>query len=131
MSVAMMLGVDDVEAPAMMAARNSWEFWTATDPLLGVVEDLLDLPEWTLDADPEPKDAVLRSLAKLGAADGGDDHSATTALTWLLVPGAAALAYRLSDLAHNRRRAGGQPSVDVSQDVRMGSSPVHGSIDPA
>ena len=101
MSVATMLGVDDVEAPVMMTARNSWECWTAREPVLGVVEDLLDLPEWTLGAEPEPKDAVLRSLAKLGAADGGDYHSATTALTWLLVPGAAALAYRLSDLAHN------------------------------
>ena len=101
MSVAMMLGVDDVEAPVMMAARNSWESWTAREPVLGVVEDLLDLPRWTLGAHPDPKDAVLRSLAKLGAADGGDYHSATTALTWLLVPGAAALAYRLSDLAHN------------------------------
>ena len=101
MSVAMMLGVDDVEAPVMMAARNSWKCWTERESALGVVEDLLGLPEWTLGAEPEPKDAVLRSLAKLGAADGGNDNSATTALTWLLVPGAAAIAYRLSDLAHN------------------------------
>lgn len=101
MSVAMMLGVDDSEAPAMVAARNGWKEWTATETSLGVVEDLLDLPEWTVRAEHESKDAVLRSLAKLGSGTGGNDPAATTALTWLLVPGAATLAHRLSDLAHN------------------------------
>lgn len=101
MGVAAMLGVDDVESPPMVAARAGWASWTLREPALSVVEDLLDLPDWTRTAGPGPKDAALRCLAKLGAADGVDDRAAVTALTWALVPGAATIARRLADLAGN------------------------------
>ena len=101
MSVATMLGVDNVDAPTMMEARRSWQDWTAQEPALAVVDDLLDLPNWTRTAGREPKDAAMRSLAKLGSATGSNDPVATTALTWALIPGAATIAYRLSDLANN------------------------------
>jgi hypothetical protein len=101
MGVAAMLGVEDVEAPPMMAARTSWVSWTLREPALRVVEDLLDLPGWTRTAGRERKDAALRSLARLGAADGGDDRAAVTGLTWMLVPGAATVARGLADLAGN------------------------------
>lgn len=101
MSVATMLGVDDVEAPPMLEARDSWASWTVLEPALSVVDDLLDLPAWTRAVDSEPKDAAMRSLVKLGSDTGGADPVATTALTWALVPGAAVVACRLSDLSAN------------------------------
>lgn len=60
---------------------------------------LLDLRAWTRTADTAAKDSALRSLAKLGSADGDDDPAAITALTWALVPGASTLAHRMSDLS--------------------------------
>lgn len=101
MSVATMLGVEDIDAPAMMEARHRWASWVAGEPALAVVSDLLDLPDWTRTADPGLTDDALRALASLGAVDGGDDNAAVTALTWMLVPGAAMVAWRLSDLASN------------------------------
>lgn len=101
MSVAAMLGVDDLDGPMMTTARNKWPRWTLTEAALGPVGDLLDLPAWTRTATPDAKDAVLRVLAKLGAPDAGNDEAATTALVWALVPGAAHLAARLSDLSYD------------------------------
>lgn len=101
MSVATMLGVDNVEAPAMVAACESWFRWGSLEPSLTAVDDMLDLPIWTRSAPHEDKDAALRSLSKLGSSEGGNDPNATTALTWALVPGAATIAHRLSDLAPN------------------------------
>lgn len=101
MSVAMKLGVADVDAPTMMEARLRWSAWTVTEPVLDVVEGLLDLTDWTRAAGPEASDPVLRSLAKLGSATGGDDPAAITALTWTLLPGATTVARDLSDLSNN------------------------------
>ena len=44
MSVATMLGVDDVDAQAMMEARLSWSRLAAEEPGREVVEDLLHRP---------------------------------------------------------------------------------------
>ncbi len=99
MSVAKMLGVDDVEGPAMTLARNRWNQWTAMEPDLAVVDDLSDLSTWTRTADYEATDQVLRTLAKLGSTTGHADPAAITALTWALVPGAAKIAWDLSDLS--------------------------------
>jgi len=101
MSVAKILGVDDVEGPALMQARGSWTSWTASEPDLGVVDDLADLRRWTKMAEYEASDKVLRALAKLGSPTGGGDATAITALTWTLIPGAIRVAYQLSDLAPN------------------------------
>ncbi len=101
MSVATMLGVDDVNSPAMIEARRSWDRWVAIEPSLAVVDDLLSLREWTCHAEREDKDAAIRALAKLGSPTGAADPAATTALTWALVPGAASLARQLFDLSSN------------------------------
>lgn len=101
MSVATMLGVEDVEGPAMKQARQQWDGWTTMEPDLEQVVDLLHLRNWTRTADANAKDAALRALAKLGSSTGHDDPAATTALTWALIPGAATVAYRLSDRAPN------------------------------
>lgn len=98
MSVAKMLGVDDVEAPAMTLARSRWNHWTTMEPDLAVVDDLTDLGSWTRTADYEATDRVLRTLAKLGSSTGYADPAAITALTWALLPGAAKIAWDLSDL---------------------------------
>lgn len=99
MSVALKLGVAEVDSPIMMEARSCWGTWTASEPDLAVVDDLLDLPAWTRTAGSFASDRVLRSLAKLGSATGGDDPAAIAALTWALLPGATAIARSLSDLA--------------------------------
>lgn len=99
MSVAKMLGVDDVEGPAMTLARSRWNQWTMMEPELSVVDDLADLSSWTRSADYEATDRVLRTLAKLGSSTGYADPAAITALTWALVPGGAKIAWDLSDLS--------------------------------
>ncbi len=99
MSVAKMLGVDDVEGPAMTLARSRWMQWTTMEPELAVVDDLADLSSWTRSADYEDTDLVLRTLAKLGSSTGHADPAAITALTWALVPGASKIAWDLSDLS--------------------------------
>lgn len=101
MSVATTLGVEDVEGPALTQARRRWESWKANEPDLSVVDDLLDLRDWTRTAEYEDSDKVLRALAKLGSRTGGDDSAAISALTWALMPGATRIAYQLSDLAPN------------------------------
>lgn len=99
MSVAKMLGVDDVEGPAMTLARSRWIQWTTMEPELAVVDDLADLSNWTRSADYEDTDLVLRTLAKLGSSTGHADPAAITALTWALLPGASKIASDLSDLS--------------------------------
>ena len=99
MSVAKMLGVDDVEGPAMTLARNRWTHWTTMEPELAIVDDLADLNRWTRSADFEATDRVLRTLVKLGSSTGHADPAAITALTWALVPGASKIAWDLLDLS--------------------------------
>jgi len=101
MSVATMLGVEDVEGTALTQARRRWQSWKAGEPDLSVVDDLLDLRDWTRTAEHEDSDKVLRALAKLGSRTGGDDPAAISALTWALLPGATRIAYQVSDLASN------------------------------
>lgn len=99
MSVAIRLGVDDIDGPAMTQARSRWNSWVEREPALARAGELLDLRTWTRSAEAAAKDSALRSLAKLGSADGADDPAAITALTWALVPGASTLAHRMSDLS--------------------------------
>lgn len=47
MSLAMHLGVDDLDSPLMRAVCGSWARWCTDDPELAVVETLAELPEWT------------------------------------------------------------------------------------
>lgn len=99
MSVAIRLGVDDIDGPAMTQARSRWKSWVEKEPVLAGAGELVDLRAWTRTAEAAAKDDALRSLAKLGSATGGDDSAAITALTWALVPGASTLAHRMADLS--------------------------------
>ena len=97
MSVAHQLGLDDLAAPLLTAARAAWMRWCEDDADLAVVEDLLDLPAWTRQAAAGERDGVLARLAALAI----DDYDAATALVWLLIPGATRLADSLRDLSHD------------------------------
>lgn len=95
MSVAKCLGVDDIEGPAMTAAAVAWQRWCHQDPELAVVDNLLDLPDWTRRASTTTKDDLLAHLHLLAQ----DDAEAAVVLAWLLLPGATRMANRLSDLS--------------------------------
>lgn len=95
MNVATCLGVDTVERPAMRWARQHWREWGAIEPSLAVVSDVLDLPQWMRPASPSACDEVLGALARMTATD----VNAISVMTWLLVPGAVAVARQLADLS--------------------------------
>lgn len=95
MSVAAMLGVSDPEQGLLAHARERWPGWCEASPTLAVVDDLLELPAWIKANDAASVDEVLVDLARLASPSGGDDVSAAGALAWLLLPGAAALAFRM------------------------------------
>jgi hypothetical protein len=99
MSVATQLGLGDPESEVLAAARSRWPGWVSAHPVLGVVEDLLELPGWLRQADRDDADAVLLTLAQLSSPDGGDDVAATGALAWVLLPGVSLLAARMFTLA--------------------------------
>ena len=103
MSVARNLGLDDPDNNMLALARDRWSSWRLEHEALDVVEDLLDLPTWMRNAEPENADRVLLALAELASPEGGDDLAATGALAWLLLPGASLLAARLATLT---------PSID-------------------
>ncbi|MDQ6642005.1 MAG: hypothetical protein M3Y66_05855 [Actinomycetota bacterium] len=94
MGLAAHLGVDDLRSPLMEEASQAWARWCDADPELGVVQELVELPEWTRHATKPAKGAVLAKLAALT----GYDADAVSALVWLLVPGATRIADDLRDL---------------------------------
>ncbi len=98
MSVATHLGLAD-PGECLALARQRWPLWQRHHGALGAIDKLDDLPAWLRDADWDAADEVLLALAQLSAPDGGDDVSATGVLTWVLLPGANLLAFRLSRLS--------------------------------
>ena len=95
MSVAKCLGLDDVDGPAMVAAGVAWQRWCHQEPDLAVVDDLLDLPDWTRRVSTATKDDLLARLSQLA-----QDHAeAAVVLAWLLLPGVTRLADSLRDLS--------------------------------
>ncbi len=95
MSVAKCLGLDEIDGPAMVAAGVAWQRWCHQDPELAVVDDLLDLPDWTRCASTATKDGLLFRLHRLAQ----EDAEAAVVLAWLLLPGATRLADSLRDLS--------------------------------
>ncbi len=94
MSVAECLGLGDGESVLLGEARAAWPLWCVADPGLAVVEDLLDVPGWTLQANGAETNAVIGRLVLLTPSH----PAAVTALAWLLMPGATVLANDLRDL---------------------------------
>ncbi|WP_256791973.1 hypothetical protein [Terrabacter sp. Ter38] len=99
MSVATQLGLGDPESHALATARSRWPVWVSVRPVLGVVDDLLELPAWLRRAERDDADKVLLALAELSSPEGGDDVAATGALAWVLLPGVSLLASRMFTLA--------------------------------
>lgn len=99
MSLATQLGLEQPHGDLLVSACARWKEWQCTHPVLGVCDDLLDLPGWVRLATPDEANEVLLALAELGAADGGDDPAATAALLWLLLPGAVGIAHALMPLS--------------------------------
>ncbi|MER7070654.1 hypothetical protein [Terrabacter sp. NPDC000476] len=99
MSVAKQLGLDDPESEILATARSRWPCWVSAHPVLGVVDDLLELPAWLRQADRDNADAVLLALAELSSPEGGDDVAATGALAWVLLPGVSLLALGMFTLS--------------------------------
>ncbi|WP_295695928.1 hypothetical protein [Lapillicoccus sp.] len=99
MSVARYLGLTDPDIGDLAVARQRWTQWRSMHEALQVVDDLRQLPGWLSEADCADADGVLLAMAQLSAPDGGDDVVATSALAWLLVPGASLLAHRLGGLS--------------------------------
>jgi len=95
MSVAKCLGLEEIDGPVMVAAGVAWQRWCHQDPGLAVVDDLLDLPDWTRRASTATKDGLLVRLHRMAQ----DDAEAAVVLAWLLLPGAARLADSLRDLS--------------------------------
>lgn len=93
MSIAGALGVEDIDGPLMTSAREAWSRWIADDPVLGVVDNLAELPRWLVNAEPARRDMPLARLATLAV----HDPDAAVALAWLLIPGAKGIARRLAD----------------------------------
>lgn len=95
MSIAAILGVEDIDGPLMTAARAAWPRWVERDPELGVVDDLAELRRWQQKADPVDRDRPMVKLAALAFTD----VNAAAALVWLLVPKAKGVAAKLADIA--------------------------------
>lgn len=117
MSVAEHFGLDDPESPLLAEARAAWVHWRIQDPDLAVVDDLLDLRDWTRRAQSAAKDPMLAKLAALAR----DDVSARSALVWLLIPGATKVAARLGDLSPEiDGLVAGQLWIEVSRSHHLG-----------
>jgi hypothetical protein len=116
MSVADYFGLDDPLSPLMGEARMGWARWCADEPGLAVVDDLLDLRDWTCRAAKPDKDRVLAHLAALARAD----DPTRVALVWLLLPGAIALADGLRDLSPEiDDLVAGQLWIEVARSHRL------------
>ncbi len=95
MSVATCLGLDYPDGPPLLAAAAAWQRWCHQDPALAVVNDLVDLPEWTRRAEIAEKDLLLSRLHVMAQLDA----EAAVVVSWLLLPGASRLASRMADLS--------------------------------
>lgn len=116
MSVADCFGLDDPESPLMKEARAAWSRWCAHEPGLAVVDELLDLRDWTRRAAIGDKDQILAHLAVLARTD----SLARVALVWLLLPGAITLADGLRDLSADiDDLVAGQLWIEVAHSHRL------------
>ncbi|MGD7790285.1 hypothetical protein ACQCX2_18400 [Propionibacteriaceae bacterium Y1700] len=93
MSMAAVLGVEDIDGPLRSSARAAWPRWVAADSGLGVVLDLPDLPRWLKSAVPADRDVPMATLIALAT----DDADAAVTLAWLLVPRATHIAGKLAE----------------------------------
>jgi hypothetical protein len=94
MGVADLLGLDE-GGDLLDRAQASWAAWAAADARLRVVGDFDELRDWLPSVGRKEADRVLLALARLAAADGGDDPAAAGALAKCLLPGVCRTADRI------------------------------------
>lgn len=124
MSVAGCLGLQEVEGALMTEARAAWRDWVDQRLVDGVVDDLASLPEWTLSS-PTGANHVLGVLASLTESE----PEAVTALAWVLLPGAEAVARKLADLHGDiDGMVAGQLWIEVAAAHRIRSGKVAAAI---
>lgn len=95
MSVAKCLGIEHDNTTTMRRARERWPVWRTQERDLPPVGKLDDLRAWIDHAEAADRDLCLATLVRIGLRDG----TATSVVTWLLLPGAAREASRLGDIS--------------------------------
>lgn len=122
MSVAEHQGLDNPSSELIHRVSRRCPGWCTSDPRLAVVTDPLDVRRWTLTADRDHADDVLRALATLTAPDGGNDRAAQIVLCWTTHPTAAKPAHQLRGLTlHIDDTARRAPRFSPSTQARIGS----------
>lgn len=131
MSVAEHLGLDDPSSELIDRAGRRWPGWCTSDPRLAVMTDAPGVKRWTLTADRDHADDVLRALTTLAASESGNDRAAAMVLCWTVLPAAAMPAHQLRGLTRHidgtgRRGARFSPSTQArfgSQTSFSGKAP--------
>lgn len=90
MSVESALGL--AQSGLLDEARDKWESWARSHPVLGVVPGPEEFRAWARCQRPAVSDEPLVALAELAATDGGDDRAAAAVLAWTLLPAATRVA---------------------------------------
>jgi len=93
MSVEQALGISP--QTAMEIVERRWPEWVERHPILGSV-GVPDLRGRLRHGDLKQVGEVMHALARLAAADGGDDIEAATVVAWLMVPAAGKVASELT-----------------------------------
>lgn len=95
MSVEAALGLSAMLANQIISSR--WDEWTQGRPALAVA-DRHHVRDWLRAASAQDANQALFELARLAAADGGDDTEAAQLLAWCLLPSACHLAHEFVDV---------------------------------
>ncbi len=103
MGIAQELGLEARDPVQIIEDR--WAAWCVQEPALGVVADPTALPAWlersrtkTTPGVFAEVNGVLYGLARLAAADGGDDADAALILAWVMLPAAITIAVGVQHL---------------------------------
>lgn len=124
MSVADHLGLQDLEGAHIGGARAAWRRWVTEGIVDGVVDDLVDLPEWAL-ASPDAARAVLGALASMTESE----PDAITALVWGMLPGAEKVSRRLRDMSDDiDGLVAGQFWIEAAASYRLTTSNIAGAV---
>ena len=114
MGIAQELGLEARDPVQIIEDR--WAAWCVQEPALGVVADPTALPAWlersrtkTTPGVFAEVNGVLYGLARLAAADGGDDADAALILAWVMLPAAITIAVGVQHLDPD--------DVDMLQDL--------------
>ena len=78
---------------------DNWATWSTVSPDIAVMENLVDIRTWLLQAPPALADSVLHALARLADVEGENQLQAGAVLAWCLAPMAGTVANEYSWLS--------------------------------